>query len=446
MAEVTAMPRRNYFVIFCAVVVSLLCYRAADRNPLGRSFAEVADLVERRYVGQVDRDTLWAGAVRGMLGELGDPYSVYIDPKEAAEFEEALSQEFAGIGVQLDPRSNWLTVLSPIVGSPAYRAGIMAGDVIVKIDGQSARSMKYADASRRIRGKPGEKVQLTLERPGKTEPIEFSIPREVVNVDSVLGDTRDEHDQWNFLIQKNPNIGYVRIVNFGEHTAEELKAALEKLKAENVQGLVLDLRFNPGGLLKAARSVCNLLIAEGKPIVSTRGRDHQVLEKYAAEGGEKFLDFPMAVLVNDSSASAAEIVAACLQDNGRAVVVGQRSYGKGTVQNVIPLNDHLGVLKLTTADFWRPSDHNIQRRHEAQDADEWGVSPDKGLEVKTSEPDAQKWMLWRRDRDVVHPHTADAVAGTSGNSNDAESAVDHDAPLRRAMQYLEGQIEKTRAK
>jgi carboxyl-terminal processing protease len=437
------MPRRNYLVIFCAVVVSLLCYRAADHNPLGRSFSEVADLVEHRYVGQVDRNTLWAGAVRGMLGELGDPYSVYIDPKKAAEFEEELSQEFAGIGVQLDDRPSRLTVLSPIVGSPAYRAGVFAGDVIAKIDGQSTRGMKYADASARIRGKLGEAVKLTLERPGKAEPIDLPpIKREVVNVDSVLGDTREADDRWNFLLQKNPNIGYVRIVSFGKYTVDELKAALDKLRAEKVQGLVLDLRYNPGGLLPAASGVCNFFIPEGKPIVSTRGREHQVLEKFAAEGGEKFLDFPIAILINDGSASASEIVAACLQDNGRAVVIGQRSYGKGTVQNVIPLPDNLGVLKLTTADYWRPSGHNIQRRHDAKDSDEWGVSPDKAMEVKTSDPEAQQWGLWRRDRDVVRPHHSEADGGTSSKSNDADAAIDHDAPLRRAVEYLQAQIGK----
>ena len=205
---------------------------------------------------------------------------------------------------------------------------------------------------------------------------------------------------------------------------------------------MLDLRYNPGGLLPAASGVCNFFIPEGKPIVSTRGREHQVLEKFAAEGGEKFLDFPIAVLMNDGSASASEIVAACLQDNGRAVVIGQRSYGKGTVQNVIPLPDNLGVLKLTTADYWRPSGHNIQRRHDAKDTDEWGVSPDPGMEVKTSDPDAQQWGLWRRDRDVVHPHHAEADGGKSSKSNDADAAIDHDAPLRRAVEYLQAQIEK----
>ncbi|HEY2882224.1 MAG TPA: S41 family peptidase, partial [Pirellulales bacterium] len=399
------MPRRNYFLILCSAGLSLLCYQASDHNPLGRSFSEVADLVERRYVGKVDRSALWTGAVRGMLGELGDPYSIYIAPKEAADFEEMLSQEFAGIGIQLDPRSSPLTVLSPIVGSPAYRAGILAGDVIAKIDGHSARGMKYADAASRIRGKPGETVQLTMLRPGKTEPIDFPpIAREIINIDSVLGDTHDSHDQWNFLLQKNPAIGYLRIVNFGERTVVELQTALEKLRAQAMQGLVLDLRNNPGGLLPAARGVCDLLIAEGKPIVSTRGRDRQVLDNYVAGGGQKFLDFPIAVLLNEGSASASEIVAACLQDNDRAVVIGQRSYGKGTVQHVIPLHANLGVLKLTTADYWRPSGHNIQRKADAKDADEWGVSPNSGMEVKLSEGEAQKWMIWRRDRDVVRPH------------------------------------------
>ncbi|HEY2883251.1 MAG TPA: S41 family peptidase, partial [Pirellulales bacterium] len=331
------MPRRNYFVILCAIVVGVVCYQSADRNPLARSFSEITDLVERRYVDQVDRQKLWAGAVRGMLNELSDPYSEYIDPKEAAELETQLNQEFAGIGIQvaLDPGSNKLTIISPIVGTPAYRAGILAGDTIAKIDGHPTREMNYTEATARIRGKEGDPVQLTIERPGHSEPIDLPpIKREMINVESVLGDTRTSHDDWNFLLQTQPKIGYVRIISFGEHTVAELKAALEQLEKEHVQGLVLDLRNDPGGLLTAAIDVCNMFLPEGTPIVSTRGRDGNDEQKHVADGGWKFPNVPMVVLVNHGSASASEIVAACLQDNGRAAVAGERSYGKGTVQNV----------------------------------------------------------------------------------------------------------------
>ena len=431
------MPRRNYLLILAAVVVSIVCYKAADRNPLGRSFAEVADLIDRNYVGHVDRGALWQAAVRGMLTELGDPYSEYFEPKAAQEFEEMLNQEFGGIGiyVDVDPASKRPMVISPIVGSPAYKAGVLAGDVIAKIDGQPTAGMKFADATARIRGKVGESVQLAVERVGKSEPIELpAMTREVVNVDSVLGDTRTADGHWNFLIDRKPNIGYVRITSFGEHTADEMKAAMEQLKKDGAQRLVLDLRQDPGGLLPAAIGVCELFIPEGKPIVSLRGRDGMQQRDYLARGGEKFLDLPLVVLVDHGSASAAEIVASCLQDNGRAKIIGQRSYGKGTVQNFIQLGGNTGVIKLTTADYWRPSGHNIHRRPEAKETDEWGVSPDDGMDVKMKESDFQKWVAWRRERDRMRP--------ASGEEKKEDVAVDvsSDPVLAKGIEELKGEI------
>ena len=169
------MPRRNFLTIRAAIAISIVCYLAADHNPLGRSFSEVADLVQRHYVGPVDRQALWAAGVRGMLNELGDPYSEYINPSEAAEFDEILNQEFGGIGiyVDLDQDSKRPVVISPIIGSPAYKAGVLAGDVISKIDGRPTRDMSYADATARIRGKVGDAVNLTVERAGKAEPIDL---------------------------------------------------------------------------------------------------------------------------------------------------------------------------------------------------------------------------------------------------------------------------------
>jgi carboxyl-terminal processing protease len=431
------MPRRNYLTILAAIVISIVCYTAADRNPLGRSFSEVADLVQRHYVGRVDRQALWAAGVRGMLGELGDPYSEYINPTEAAEFDEILNQEFGGIGiyVDVDQQSKRPVVISPIVGSPAYKAGVLAGDVISKIDGQPTREMSYADATSRIRGKVGEAVKLTVEREGKAEPVDLPpIERQIINTDSVLGDTHNATGHWSFLLAGDPKIGYARIASFGERTVGELKTALEELKSQGMQGLVLDLRNDPGGLVPAAVGVCDLLVAQGKPIVSTRGRDGQVDREYVAGGGEKFLDFPMAVLVNEYSASASEIVAACLQDNGRAKIIGHRSYGKGTVQNFLPLSGHEGVLKLTTANYWRPSGKNIQRPADEKDSGQWGVSPDSGFEVKTSDEQFRQWMQWRRDRDKIRP------ADRASDLTDEKDSPQHDPPLARAIEYLKTQI------
>ena len=441
------MPRRNYLLIFATVIVSLLCYRAAD--PMARSFAYAARTIQQRYVDHVDRQALWSAAVRGMLTQLGDPYSEYIDPQEAAELEKILSQEFAGIGIQVgpEPETGRPQVISPIVGSPAYKAGILAGDIITKIDDQSARDMSYSDAVARIHGKTGEPVKLTVERPGKSSPIEFPpIRREIIHVESILGDERDANGQWNFLLQEHPKIGYLRITNFGEHTVDEFKSALTKLQSLGVQGLILDLRDNPGGLLRpAAVGVCDLLLPSGTPIVSTRGRNDTTEHTYVAGGGQKFLDFPIVVLLNRFSASASEIVAACLQDNHRATIVGERSYGKGTVQNIIPLDDQ-GILKLTTAEYLRPSGHNINRRPGAKDTDEWGVVPDPNDAVKMSKEDQQTWAHWRRDRDIVQPSTSESANSAKAVSDNSSNWQSHDPPLHRAIELLESQIQSPATK
>lgn len=438
------MPRRNIIVILAVAALSLACYQAADHNPLGRSFAEIADLIERRYVGHVDRSALWSAAVRGMIDALNDPYSEYIDPKEAAELEGLLDQEFGGIGVEvgLEPETNRLTVISPIAGSPAYKAGILAGDVIAKIDGVTTADMKFSEVAQRLRGKPGTTVNLTIERAGQREPIAMpAIRRELIKVDSVLGDVRDGDDRWSFLLKADPKIGYVRIVNFGERTADELKAALTQLRAEGVQGVILDLRDDPGGLLSAAVDVCDLFLPEGSPIVTVRGRDDQIKAEYKAKGEGKFPDLPLAVLVNGHSASASEIVAACLQDDGRAAIIGQHTWGKGTVQNMIPLHSGQGMLKLTTADYWRPSGKIIQRPRDAKETEQWGVAPAAADEVKMSEEDWKQWRLWRRERDIVRPHGDAASGGASAN---VSKVLQHDPPLSRAVETIEAQLKASK--
>jgi carboxyl-terminal processing protease len=444
------MPRRNLLAIFGALLISLACYHTADRNPFGRYFSEVVDRIENQYVEPVDRNKLWTAAVRGMVGELHDPYSHYDDPEVAARLEEDLEQKFAGVGLLIDRTSERLTVGTPIVGSPAYRAGIMAGDVITKIGDKSTEGMTVKEASSLMRGDPGTSVHLTIERAGEGKPIELTVNREIVNVDSVLGDTRLADDQWNFLLDGDKKIGYVRINTFGERTVAELGAALEKMKQQGAKGLIIDLRGNPGGLLPAAKGVCEFFIPKGKTIVSVRGRQNQMAERrFVASGGEKFLDWPLAVLVNHGSASASEIVAACLQDHHRAVVIGERTFGKGTVQNIIPLNKELGKLTLTTANYLRPSEKPIHRRQDAKESEPWGVLPDTDYELKLSTDEAKNWGKWRQDRDVVRPHRNaaeenDASSENGGEANGESAKSDDpwkdDPQLHRAIEYIESKI------
>ena len=248
----------------------------------------------------------------------------------------------------------------------------------------------------------------------------------MVQVETVRGDTRNADGSWNFFLPGHERIGYVRITGFAEKTSADLRKALDWLTAHHMRGLVLDLRDNPGGLLDTAKEVCDMLISSGV-IVSTRGRDKQVLSVVKASGKGPFTDFPLAVVINQNSASASEIVAACLQDHHRATIVGQRSYGKGTVQELIDLGDRRGELKLTVASYWRPSEKNIHRRHGATDDDVWGVLPDEGCKVLVSDADHKQYFRWRQERDVYGP------AGET--KHPPEPLVDR--PLEKAVECVE---------
>ena len=235
---------------------------------------------------------------------------------------------------------------------------------------------------------------------------------------SVIGDTRNPDGSWNFFLAGHDKIGYLRITDVTEHTVDELRQALAWMTDKGMRGLVLDLADDPGGYLAAAVDICDLLIASGE-IVTTRGRGGKIRESYFADGKAPFTDFPIAVIVNQDSASAAEIIAACLQDNDRAVVVGQRSYGKGTVQELIDLEPGCGAMKLTTASYWRPSGKNIQRPHKDGDKGDWGVSPNKGFEVKLTDDELQRWEEWRQQR-----HDHQSLAEKTQPKNEPKPFVD----------------------
>ncbi|MBV8233821.1 MAG: S41 family peptidase, partial [Planctomycetaceae bacterium] len=271
-------------------------------------------------------------------------------------------------------------------------------------------------------------VKLTVLHEGTEKAETLSMTRAIIDVPSVLGDNRKSDDAWDFMLDKENKIGYLRITSFIQNTTEELKKALDELKAEGMKALILDLRDDPGGLLGAAVEVSDLFVDEGL-IVSTKGRN-TISKTYEAEKEGTCDDFPMVVLVNQNSASAAEIVSACLQDHNRAVVVGQRSYGKGSVQNIIDLEDGKSVLKLTVATYQRPSGKNIHRFKNAKDSDEWGVSPNPGMEVKLTTSQYTSWLLARRDRDLAtvgrrhneHGDQKDGVTKDEGNKPDTKDA------------------------
>ena len=432
------MPRRNLFVLITVSVVSLICYQQVSTNRYGRIVADAIGQIERRYLEPIEPADLFEGAMDGMIGRLDDPYSTFISPKHLQEFHENIDQEFGGGGMEvaMDPKTKQLAVISPIVGTPAYEAGILAGDIILRIDDNSTQGMSLRAAVAHMRGKIGQPVTLSVLHEGDSEPVDITIVRAVIQIETVLGDTRNADGSWNFFLdgygaeedsKESRRIGYLRINVFSENTAKELRDAMDWLIAHGMDGLILDLRNDPGGLLGAATDVCDMFIDSGV-IVTTRGRDKQVKRTVRATVPGTYHDFPIAVLVNQYSASASEIVAACLQAHSRAVIVGQRTWGKGTIQEVISLEAAQGAVKLTTASYWRPSEKNIHRGKDVGEQDDWGVTPDDGCKVIIEGDELTKLRLWRMNRD--------RPGVTPGDDDDAEPYVD--PQLEKAIGYIEG--------
>jgi carboxyl-terminal processing protease len=433
------MPRRNLYLLLGIFFFSFICYQQAEgqRGQYGRMFRTFVDVLQHirhDYVEPVDDRKIFEGALSGMTSQL-DQYSGYIPPKEYDQFQEDLGKAFGGVGIQvvLDEETNRLTVMSPVVGTPAYEAGILPGDEILEIDGESTEGFSTLDAVNRIRGEPGTSVRLTLRRPDKEEIQTHTLTRAEIHIDTVLGDTRNADDTWNYFLEGHPGIGYLRITSFSKQTSGEVERALEWLEQRGLKGLIIDVRNNPGGLLDSAVEIADLFVDEGV-IVTTRGRDGRTREEYTAHAEGTHKDFPIVVLVNKYSASASEILAACLQDKKRATIIGERTWGKGSVQNVFPLEGGESALKLTIASYWRPSGKNIHKMKQATDDDEWGVKPDEGCQLVLEKEQFETMLKQRRLRDVVRPNGA-------GSAPPAEYDPNYvDPQLKRAVESLRAKI------
>lgn len=419
------VPKRNLILL---VVVGLSCvaaYAAREQAALGRRFGEVLSIVGSSSLEQVDGDELFAVAVDAALARV-DEHSAYIRGDARGDLEATLNQKFGGVGLELaiDERSDMPVVTSPVVASPAWRAGIRVGDRIEAIDGISTTGVMLHDVVTRLRGVHGTRVTIRVARPldpaSRTldpahdsdavgESRDVVLGREVIETESVVGDRRLETGRWEWMVEGSPGVCLVRITSFGERTATELLAALDEIGATaEAHALIVDLRGNPGGLLSSAVEVCDLFLDDCM-IVYTRGRSgtgeegSAVLEPRRATPGARLADMPVAVLVDGLTASAAEIVAACLQDARRATIVGSRTFGKGTVQTIIPLSDDRGLIKLTTSEYVRPNRENIHRRPGNGDGDPWGVMPDDGYEVAPTAEAIVRLTAWRRIREAAGP-------------------------------------------
>jgi carboxyl-terminal processing protease len=326
-------------------------------------FANVLEKVRTDYVDgtNLTYHDLVYDALKGMIDSL-DPHSEFMDPEEYQELQSDTEGEFGGLGLVVTMKDNYVTVVTPMDDTPGFRAGILAGDRIVKINGRSAEKMALPDAVKMLRGKPDTQVTVTIQRPSSGTTRDFTLTRAVINVDMV----KDIHGKKDFPLGPD-KIGYIRITSFGDNTSDELEDALKTLKAEGMQALILDLRGNPGGLLDEAVGVCSKFLPRGQLVVTTEGRDPDQNSTRRADGhGDELKGMPMVVLVNLGSASASEIVTGCLQDLHRAVILGEKTFGKGSVQSIFPLDDG-SALKLTTAKYYTPS-HRVIHEH--------GITPD----------------------------------------------------------------------
>ena len=437
------MSQRNVIVLLLATAASYACYVRGEQDPYARFVASGLAAIGKESLEPIDGRELFDGAMEGMVATLrrhGDEHSEFLLEDEADPLRNEIRQQFGGIGVRvrLSGEPPQLVVAGiPQPDTPAARAKLLPGDVILAIDERTTTDMDLDQALAMLRGQPGTKVQLTVKHDDQL-PRTMELVREIIQIESILGDIPRPDGGWQFILEDEPGIAHLRIVLFGDRTAEEFIRIMEPLKRDGVRGVALDLRDNAGGALDAAVALCDLLLPAGKTIVETRGRNGRLLNRYETTGAGPYLSLPLAVIVNQNSASAAEIVAACLQDHQRAVVVGERTYGKGTVQQLVPLAER-SLLKLTWASFWRPNGVNIHRMMDAPKDGSWGVAPDKDYEVPLSDYEYDRYLEYRIQRDLADGFSSDAP--NAGGSGEAPAAF-VDKPLKRAGEYLRRELQK----
>jgi carboxyl-terminal processing protease len=363
-------PQRRFWMlgptVVVALVVGVLLGKGWERTGHAtetyeelKTFSEVLTQVQKSYVDETKVKDLVQGAIRGMLSTL-DPHSAYMTADMYKEMQVETKGEFGGVGIQIGVKENRLAVIAPIEGTPAYRAGVKSGDFITKVNDETTKDLTLMDAVQKMRGPKGSKVNLTIQREGTPDPLQFTLVRDTIKIESVKSKVLD-------------NIGYVRLTQFQESTGRDLSKVLKQFKDQKLQSTILDLRNNPGGLLTSAVEVSEQFLPGGKLVVYTKGRESKK-DEWISKGKDQMDDSPMIVLVNEGSASASEIVAGALQDYGRAVIVGTTSFGKGSVQTILPLGDGSG-LRLTTAKYYTPKGRSIQST---------GITPD--IVVKAQPP------------------------------------------------------------
>lgn len=354
------LSKRYIFMVLFIVVFGLVSFTGTTTKMYDelKLFSEGLERIQSNYVEEVDPKKLIYGALSGMARSL-DPYSQFMEPDMYNETKVETEGEFGGLGIRIEIKDEILTVVAPIEGTPAYKQGVLPGDRIIKIDGKETKGLSLLEAVKRLRGAKGTKVAITIYREGAKDLLEFTIIRDIIKIESV---------KYRML---NDKLGYIKINEFTEKTALDLDQALSALEKANAEKLIIDLRNNPGGLLNTCIEVCKQFIGENKLLLSIRGRDAKMNQQFIADKNAKHKKWPMVVLVNRGSASASEILSGVIQDYKRGKILGAKTFGKGSVQTVMPMSDGSG-LRLTTAKYYLPSGRSIH---------EIGVTPDIVVEI-----------------------------------------------------------------
>ncbi len=438
------MSKRNIIWLAAIVVIVLAFYRlapmAAEQDSVHRAYAPLVEadaLIRQRFVETIDDQRLIDGAIRGMMLKL-DPYSGYIAPDELGAYRRGRDGSYTGIGVQLGVRDGQLTVIAPIEQSPAIDAGVQAGDVILAIDGTSTEGLSIVDVDRLLDGAPGSRVALRVWHAAGQGEETLTITRRRIDLHSIKGFRHNRRGGWDYWLDQDARVGYIRVTHFQKDTPEEFDRVFDHLRSAAVAGLIVDLRFNPGGSLTAAAQMVDRFIDRGL-IVSTVTR-HKAVDEIKARVEGTFPPVPLVVLINGSSASAAEIFSGALQDHDRAVIVGTRSFGKGVVQHVIELTQHRAAVKLTTAHYRLPNGRIIHKTDRNTDTDEWGVLPDLVVELSPQEVQAVRASRSELDRSLVMPTTAPASAPVATAATQAAHIL-VDAQLEAALVALLERVE-----
>jgi carboxyl-terminal processing protease len=439
------MNREKIAWLISLILIAMLAFqlpgtlaRRDDEYAFVKTLIDLHREIDNNYVEPVDEQKLQSGSINGMMGEL-DPYSIYVPPAKQNEFDNMLEGSFEGVGIELSVQENGdIQVVSPIPDSPALKAGVMAGDIILRVNGQDIKGLKIPDVQKLIKGPLNSEVRLTVRHLDGRE-VELKMQRQQIVLPTVMGYRRDGNDNWDFWVSKDPKIAYVRITQFTSDTTTELKKAIDQVLPNGMQGLILDLRFNPGGRLDQAKDVVNLFIRNGV-IVVTKGLHRPQDVAVATPSKALPKEFPMIVLVNEHSASAAEIVAGSLKDNKRALIVGTRTFGKGSVQEIIPMQEDGGELKLTVAYYYLPSGRLVHRKKGATD---WGVDPQ--VNVPMSEEQERQVLLEQGKEELFHKPLPLATRPTTGPGATQPTTIPATQPvvdiqLQQAVSTMIGSI------